>query len=76
MSYQEFLSRIDEFVGCIVEFTSVWKCDGTPAGKFQRYVWDNKEFGPPSKDALMEVINVEVIRKAEQKRTRTGIRYF
>ena len=63
MSYAEFLERIDEFVGYVVEFESVWKSDGKHAGYFQRYVWDNKEFGPSSKEALMEVVGVKVIRK-------------
>jgi hypothetical protein len=63
MSYEEFLDRIDELVGYVVEFEAIWKRDGTHAGRFQRYVWDNKEFGPPSEDALMETVGVRVIRK-------------
>lgn len=64
MSYEEFLKRIDEFVGYVVEFEANWKRDGKHAGNFQRYVWDNKQFGPTAEDALMEVVGVKVIRKA------------
>lgn len=76
MTYSEFLKNIDDYVGYIVEFTAVWTATGKHAGKYQRYVWDNKEFGEPSKDALMKVVNVDIIRKAPQKRTETGICYF
>lgn len=76
MTYAEFIQNIDSYAGYIVEFTAVWASDGKLAGKFQRYVWDNKEFGKPSADALMIVTDVKIISKAEQKRTKTGIRYI
>ena len=76
MTYKEFLEQIDNYVGYVVEFTAIWAATKKPAGKFQRYVWDNLELGEPAKDALMEVTNVEIIRKVEQKRTATGICYF
>lgn len=58
MSYNEFLGKIDKFVGHVVEFTFQCKYDGKTR-KSQRYVWDNKEFGKQKPDCLIEVINVE-----------------
>lgn len=76
MTYDEFLENIDSYVGYIVEFTAIWTKDGNPAGRFQRYVWDNKEFGKPSADRLMDITNVEIIRKAETRRTKFGMNYI
>lgn len=64
MSYEEFLSRIDEFVGCVMEFEANWKKDGSHAGNFQRVVWDDKEFGSPGPDSLMETVAVRLVRRA------------
>ncbi len=60
MSYKDFLDNIDKYVGKIVEFTIKPKANNQ-VFKSQRVVWDNKEFGPPSKDALIEVLYVEVV---------------
>lgn len=72
MSYEEFLSRIDEFIGCVVEFTSRFKSDGK-IFKTQRYVWDRKEFAEPKEDSLIEVLKVRVIRKVNLDKSVTGI---
>lgn len=61
MSYSEFLTRINEFVGHVVEFTSRFK----ETGKIfttQRFVWDRQEFGVLKEDSLIEVINVELVK--------------
>lgn len=76
MTYKKFLKNIDQYVGYIVEFETVWTKTGERAGAFQRYVWDNKEFGEPASDRLMDVVNVKIIRKVEQKRTKYGIHYI
>lgn len=60
-SYREFLDNIDKYVGKVVEFTSRFKADGKTF-KTERYVWDSKEFGEPKEYALIEVIEVKVIR--------------
>ncbi len=61
MSYKEFLDNIDLYVGKIVEFTYRFKADGKIM-KAERYVWDRNEFGEPAPDALIEVIEVRVVR--------------
>lgn len=60
MSYNEFLKNIDKYVGKRVRFHSRFKDDGTEF-KTERYVWDNKEFGKLTPDALIEVLNVEIV---------------
>ena len=72
MSYREFLDNIDSYVGKVVEFTSRFKADGKTF-KTERYVWDNKEFGEPDKDALIEVIEVKVIRDGNLNTSVKGI---
>ena len=61
MSYREFLDNIDNYVGKVVEFTLRFKADGK-IFKSERYVWDSNEFGEPNEDALIEIIEVKVIR--------------
>ena len=61
MTYREFLDDIDKYIGKIVEFTTKIKADGKTF-KSERYVWDKKEFGEPKEDALIEVIEVKIIR--------------
>ena len=60
MSYNEFLKNIDKYVGKKVRFHSRFKDDGTEF-KTERYVWDSKEFGELAPDALIEVLNVEIV---------------
>ena len=72
MSYKEFLQNIDKYVGKVVEFTSRFKADGKTF-KTEKYVWDSKEFGEPKEDALIEVIEVKVIRDAKLDKSVTGI---
>lgn len=60
MSYDEFLTNIDKYVGRKVKFYSKHKILGTEFTTI-RYVWDNKEFGKPAPDALIEVLKVEII---------------
>ena len=52
MSYREFLDNIDNYVGKVVEFSSRFKADGKIF----------KSVGEPNEDALIEVIEVKVIR--------------
>lgn len=59
MSYEEFLNRIDEFVGHVVEFTAKFKSDGKTF-KTQRYVWDSKEFVQLRPDSLIEIVEVRI----------------
>lgn len=61
MSYREFLDNIEQYVGKIVEFTSRFKADGK-IFKCERYVWDKNEFVEPAADALIEVLEVRVVR--------------
>ena len=72
MSYREFLDNIDNYVGKVVEFTSRFKADGK-IFKSERYVWDSKEFGKPKEDALIEVIEVKVIRNGNLNTSVKGI---
>ena len=72
MSYREFLDNIDNYVGKVVEFTSRSKADGK-IFKSERYVWDSKEFGEPKEDALIEVIEVKVIRDGNLNTSVKGI---
>ena len=72
MSYREFLDNIDNYVGKVVEFTSRFKADGK-IFKSERYVWDSKEFGEPKEDALIEVIEVKVIRDGKLNTSVKGI---
>ena len=72
MSYREFLDNIDNYVGKVVEFTSRFKADGKTF-KTERYVWDNKDFGEPDKDALIEIIEVKVIRDGNLNTSVKGI---
>lgn len=51
MTYTEFLRDIDKYVGYVVEFKSRFKSNGQEY-TFQRYVWDNKEFGALKPDSL------------------------
>ena len=37
------------------------------------YVWDNKDFGEPDKDALIEIIEVKVIRDGNLNTSVKGI---
>lgn len=41
MTYTEFLSNIDKYVGYVVEFKTRFKSNGKIFTS-QRYVWDNK----------------------------------
>lgn len=61
MSYVEFIKNINQYVGRVVEFTIKMKAIGKTT-KTQRFVWDNKEFGYPSKDSLIEVLNVKMVK--------------
>ena len=72
MSYKEFLDNIDNYVGKVVEFTSRFKADGK-IFKSERYVWDSKEFREPNEDALIEVIEVKVIRDGNLNTSVKGI---
>ena len=72
MSYREFLDNVDKYVGKIVEFTSRFKTDGKTF-KSQRYVWDSKEFGELKGDALIEVLEVKVIRDGKLNTSVKGI---
>ena len=72
MSYKEFLSNIDKYVGKVVEFTSRFKADGRTF-KTERYVWDKKEFGEPKEDSLIEVVSVKVIRDGKLNTSVKGI---
>lgn len=72
MSYREFLDNIDNYVGKVVEFTSRFKADGK-IFKSERYVWDSNEFGAPNEDALIEVIEVKVIRDGNLNTSVKGI---
>ena len=72
MSYDEFLNNIDEYVGKVVQFVSRFKSDGR-IFKTERYVWDNKEFGNPSPDALIEVIEVNGVRDGNLNKSVKGI---
>ena len=72
MNYKEFLKNIDKYVGKVVEFTSRFKEDGKTF-KTERYVWDSKEFGEPKDDALIEVLEVKVIREGRIDNSVTGI---
>ena len=72
MSYREFLDNIDKYVGKVVEFTSRFKADGK-LFKSERYVWDSNEFGEPKEDALIEVIEVKVIRDGNLNTSVKGI---
>lgn len=72
MSYREFLENIEKYVGKVVEFTSRFKADGRTF-KTERYVWDKKEFGEPKVDALIEVIEVKVIRDGKLDTSVKGI---
>lgn len=72
MSYREFLDNIDNYVGKVVEFTSRFKANGK-IFKSERYVWDNNEFGEPNEDALIEVIEVKVIRDGNLNASVKGI---
>ena len=72
MTYREFLDNIDNYVGKVVEFTSRFKADGK-IFKSERYVWDSNEFGEPNEDALIEVIEVKVIRDGNLNTSVKGI---
>ena len=72
MSYKEFLANIDKYVGKVVEFTTRMKATGE-VRKSQRYVWDNKEFGELKADALIEVLEVKVIRDGKLDKSVKGI---
>ena len=60
MSYNEFLANIEKYVGKKVKLHSRFKADGAEF-KTVRYVWDSKEFGKLAPDALIEVLNVEIL---------------
>lgn len=72
MSYRDFLDNIDKYVGKVVEFTSRFKADGKKF-RAERYVWDSKEFGEPKEDALIEVLDVKVIRDGKLNTSVKGI---
>lgn len=72
MSYREFLDNIDKYVGKVVEFTSRLKESGQ-IFKTERYVWDCKEFGEPKEDALIEVIEVKIVRDGKLDNSVKGI---
>ena len=72
MSYREFLDNIDKYVGKVVEFTSRFKANGKTF-KSERYVWDSKEFGESKEDALIEVLEVKVIRDGKLNTSVKGI---
>lgn len=74
MTYTEFLSNIDKYVGYVVEFKTRFKSNGKIFTS-QRYVWDNKEFGALKPDSLIEVLSVKILYKKETKRTESGINY-
>lgn len=58
MTYTEFLRDIDKYVGYVVEFKSRFKSNGQEY-TFQRYVWDNKEFGALKPDSLIDIVSVK-----------------
>lgn len=60
MTYNYFLEHIDEYVGHVVEFTARFKAN-EKTFRTQRYVWNNKEFGKLSADALIEITAVKDI---------------
>ena len=62
----------DASVHAVVEFTSRFKADGKTF-KTERYVWNNKDFGEPDKDALIEIIEVKVIRDGNLNTSVKGI---
>jgi len=72
MTYEEFLRDIDKYVGKVVEFVGRFKVSGK-THRFQRYVWDNKEFGPLRPDSLTEILNVRVVRDGKTDASIPGI---
>lgn len=72
MTYSEFLENIDSFVGKVVEFNSRLKASGK-VFRTQRYVWDSKEFGELKEDALIEILDVTVIRDGKLDKSVAGI---
>lgn len=75
MTYTEFLRDIDKYVWYVVEFKSCFKSNGQEY-TFQRYVWDNKEFGALKLDSLIDIVSVKPLYKKATKRTETGINYI
>lgn len=75
MTYTKFLRNIDKYVGYVVEFKSRFKSNGQEY-TFQRYVWDNKEFGALKPDSLIDIVSVKPLYKKATKRTETGINYI
>lgn len=75
MTYTEFLRDIDKYVGYVVGFKSRFKSNGQEY-TFQRYVWDNKEFGALKPDSLIDIVSVKPLYKKATKRTETGINYI
>lgn len=65
MTYTEFLRDIDKYVGYVVEFKSRFKSNGQEY-TFQRYVWDNKEFGALKPDSLIDIESNEKDRDRNQ----------
>lgn len=61
VTYDEFLKDIESYVGHVVKFLVKRKQDGHIL-RAQRFIWDDKEFGPLRPDALLEVLNVEKVR--------------
>lgn len=61
VTYDEFLNDIGSYVGHVVEFLVKRKQDGYVC-RTQRFVWDDKEFGPLQPDSLIEVLNVEKVK--------------
>ena len=61
VTYDEFLKDIGSYVGHVVEFLVKRKQDGYVC-RTQRFVWDDKEFGPLQPDSLIEVLNVEKVK--------------
>ena len=59
MSYNEFVERIDEFVGKTVVFTATHTITNR-TNTFVRKVWDNKEFGKQSENATFVIHSVEI----------------
>ena len=59
MNYDEFIRRINEFVGKKVVFTATHKITGR-TNTFGRFVWDDKEFGKQNDDCIFVIHSVEI----------------
>jgi hypothetical protein len=59
LAYNEFIERIDEFVGKTVVFTATHKITKR-TNSFVRKVWDNKEFGKQAENGVFVIHSVEI----------------